>query len=245
MLLSAVLILKSVDAEPFYVARTHVHNWFLTTFKELDLALFRELHEGSHRRPYTLSVVNEPQDDGPPWLRITSADDRLTAFLQDRLLAEVLVNGLTFDPEGGRGNYEVMNLLTGPADRPPFVSKSEENTDPALWAGSTSYDSLIRAAMMDDHPPRWLNLHFATCTSFRQSEPKKLKRNLPLPVPRYIFKSHLRAWDALSPAPLPLDMSAFLDHYVWGERSPHRNGIGVIQAGETREGCGLSRRREL
>jgi CRISPR/Cas system endoribonuclease Cas6 (RAMP superfamily) len=34
-------------------------------------------------------------------------------------------------------------------------------------------------------------------------------------VPRYVFQSALRQWEALSPAHLPIPIASFLEHYVW------------------------------
>jgi len=63
------------------------------------------------------------------------------------------------------------------------------------WAGTKPWDEFGRGASS-----RAIRLHFCTPTAFRQGD-----LDLPLPLPRLVFRSLLARWNAFAPISLPLD----------------------------------------
>ncbi len=217
MLLSAVITLDPLDDAARRTNVRQVQRWFKDSFEAADAALFAALHKANEARPYTLSDVFLPQDGRPAWLRITSLDERLSALLADRLLPDAQRAGeIVFDPRGGQARFAVRGVDLGSPSRPPFAPASSDFHAPATWAGRSGYGELVTAVMKQSADPSpVLSLYFHTCTSFRLNAPEGFKSNLPLPVPRYVFQSALRQWEALSPAHLRIPIAPFLEHYVW------------------------------
>lgn len=216
MLLSTVLHLSPLDDSARHTSARQSLRWFKGWLEETDADLFAALQAAAHTRAYTLSgAMPSPGDDHALWLRITSLNDALTGLLIERL---PLLTGseLVFDPRRERARLLVERVDLGPEAGDLFAPVDADPNDPALWAGRSSYGQLINAVADDStRPPLTLRLHFHTCTSFRRNAPGGFKSNLPLPVPRYVFQSWLRQWEAVSPAPLPVQMSPFFEHYVW------------------------------
>lgn len=64
------------------------------------------------------------------------------------------------------------------------------------WCGSSSWKELLRA-----EPRKEVELVFATPTAFKAGD-----LDLPLPIPRLVFGSLLRKWNAFSPHPLRISI---------------------------------------
>lgn len=216
MLLSAVLHLAPIDNAARHTSARQALRWFKGWLEEMDPDLFAALQAAAHTRAYTLSgTMPTPEASGALWLRITSLDDALTRLLVERLPA-LTGSELVFDPRREQARLRVQRVDLGPEARDLFAPVDANPNDPALWAGRASYAQLINAIADDStRPPLTLRLNFHTCTSFRRNAPGGFKSNLPLPVPRYVFQSWLRQWEAVSPAPLPVQMSPFFEYYVW------------------------------
>ena len=63
------------------------------------------------------------------------------------------------------------------------------------WAGTVPWDKFGK-----DTTSRIIRLHFCTPTAFRQGD-----LDLPLPLPRLVFRGLLTRWNAFAPIPLPLN----------------------------------------
>lgn len=216
MLLSTVIRLAPLDDAARHTSARQALRWFKDWLEREDAALFAALQQPDHARAYTLSGVMPGRGDADPfWLRLTSLNADLSALLMSRL-PDLVGGEMVLDPRRAQARFTVDAVDSGPQPRAPFAPPRAPFDDPSAWAGRIAYSQLITAIMQPpERPELSLRLHFHTCTSFRRNAPGGFKSNLPLPVPRYVFQSYLRQWEALSPASLPVQVSPFLEHYVW------------------------------
>jgi hypothetical protein len=244
MLLAAVLTLDPIDetAKRSAVTARQVQRWFKRALQDTDAALFDALHEPNTMRAYTLSAVHPASGEHPAWLRITSLNADLSALLKDRLLPDC--GEIVLDERGERARFTVRGADVGNG-RGPFTPHRADIHAPSTWAGCTSYSELITAVMREDRPPLEIALDFYTCTSFRVDGPTRFKINLPLPVPGYIFKSHLLKWDTIAPAQLPVQVGDFFDYYVWVSYHRVRTVKAVFGGGSKGKTVGFAGRVEF
>jgi len=216
MLLSAVITLEPLDEAARHARTRQVLAWFKSRFEECNPTLFAEVHQDNAPRPYTLSGVNPARGGYPAWLRITSLDADLSELLSERLLPRA-DDQIMLDPRGQQTRFAVRSVFTGSERAVPIEGIRHGVEDPEAWAGHTRYSDLIDAAFDMPKDPAAeiaIKLHFGSCTTFRVNTSGTFTNNLPLPMPRFVFQSCVRQWDALAPAPLPMTLLPFLEHYV-------------------------------
>ena len=150
----------------------YTHGLFYSLLKTIDPVLSAYIH-ASKRNPFTLWAREE---GGGILLRVTLLDDALFRTLLGVVLQES-VTGL----ELGQDSYRVARVLATP----------EGHRD----AGFLGWEAILAA-----EPVRGLELRFVTPTVFATSRGKK-RHYTPLPLPRLVLKSLLRAFQTYSPAP--------------------------------------------
>jgi CRISPR-associated endoribonuclease Cas6 len=161
------------------------HGWFMHSVARLDPALAARLHDEAGPRAFTLWPALGSDE---PFLRVTSIDPALTAFLLDRWLPNlsppIMLGQVAFN--------------CGPVAQRPVQHP---------WAGQTSYANLMQTAAgrRDDA----LNLTFATPTLFRSNN-----LDVPLPLPTLIFDGLLQKWNCFAPAPMNADLKLWIETHV-------------------------------
>lgn len=255
MLLSAIILLEPIENVPHQISSPQALRWLKNEIEVLDKPLFDTLHESSTVRAYTLSELIPALNGYPSWLRITSVHPDLSKVLEQGLFPALeRESEIVFDPQRGLGRFAVQRIEWGKDKgiRPPFTKGYADFRNPLAWVGHTSYDHLVNTVVnLPETAPLELALHFHSCTSFRLSSPGPFKTNLPLPIPRYVFQSHLRQWEALSPAPLPAQLGPFLDHFVWVGQHKIKSVTARVSRGGKTTGFkgdvkfGLASRRQL
>lgn len=83
-----------------------------------------------------------------------------------------------------------LPLMIGKTRLVPIASRQD-----GPWAGTNRWDGFG-----DGGTDRVIRLHFCTPTAFRQGD-----LDLPLPLPRLVFRGLLSRWNAFAPVPLPVD----------------------------------------
>ncbi len=182
MFMAAVLTLKPERTAtlPPYLGRA-THAAFLKLVAEQDPALAQRLHEPNQERPFTVSDVwgegvrRQGSSSFFPektyFLRITSISPTLSAFLQERLLADPLPT------------LELAGL--------PFqVTGVTLDPDQHVWAGTATDAALVKRVALQTNLPAQVTLRFASPTVFRSQ-----KAYLPLPLPRLVFEGLARRWN--------------------------------------------------
>jgi len=176
------------DVPVAHVQGPMVQAMFLSLIQQVDPALSQRLHDESSYRPYTLSplgLVKENRDFQEYWLprdqilqmgtpcyvRITFLDDGLFPTFNSYFL-----NRLEPTFRLGETAFAVTNILCGPDD-------SEG------WGKYLSYAELIDGALR--HNRRQIKLRFFTPTSFSAG-----RIDLPLPLPRLVFRSYKKRFEA-------------------------------------------------
>ncbi len=182
----------------------YTHGLFYHLLETIDPALSAQIH-ASKRNPFTLWA--REQKDAGILLRVTILDDALFQPLLGVVLQESL-SGL----ELGQDSYRVARVLATP----------EGHRD----AGFLSWEDILCAKPSDR-----LELRFLTPTVFATSTNDK-RLYTPLPLPKLVLKSLLRALQTYSPAPysapevgaleLAFDEVVVLRHDV--RTRPHKAG---------------------
>jgi CRISPR-associated endoribonuclease Cas6 len=207
-LLSIVLTLhaEQVVIVPANLGRA-THAWFLGQVQAHDAALAASLHEANQERPFTVSnlwgmhranrraaggqrgpagaeeVTLTPQQ--PCYLRLSSLQPELTQVLTERLLPAL--------PE--------TITLAGATLR---VASVASTADEHPWAGRASYPALVQEHTLGQAPAPGLALRFGSPTVFKSQE-----QFVPLPLPKLVFESLARRWNAFAPLNLPEEVSRF------------------------------------
>jgi CRISPR-associated endoribonuclease Cas6 len=184
-LLAAVIHLRSEHPIRPWLGRA-AQAWLLGKVREADPALADALHRGQARRPYTVSI---PRGDvGDPWLRITSVSPDLSATLAQVILPDL------------KGSI----VLAGTE-----IEIASVNTEAHPWSGRSDFETLARQAFESVPDRLHVYLEFATPTTFHRQEIA-----VPLPLPELVYASLIRAWDDLSPVPLPVPLLDFVEQFV-------------------------------
>lgn len=157
----------------------------LDLFLRLDPRFSRSLHDDAPQKPFTVSPLSGPfrreggellltSDTLYPW-RITG----LTPAVSERLLkVSPELGGLRF----GEVVFAIATIATTPEEHPE--------------AGQERYEALL--ARWDTGPSAGVfTLQFLTPTTFRVGRFEQ-----PFPLPRWVFGSLLRTWNAFAPEPL-------------------------------------------
>ena len=206
-LLSLVLTLRPLAAGPGpqSLARA-AHAILLDTVRRSDPGLAQALHDGSERRPFTVSELLgysgrhgfSPERAYP--LRFTA----LTAPLARALLAaEGLGVGKVLDLDGAPLRVEAVD-----AGRPPAPGATEASPASSPWAAATDYEALSAPWLLGRvTPERQLTLLFASPTTFKYHSTS----HLPVPLPGLVFKGLLEKWNAFAPLALPEEVVQFAE----------------------------------
>ena len=198
-LLSTVLTLRPETAVelPAQQGRA-LHAWFLALVQERDPALAERLHAANVLRPFTVSNLRVDfgrpvqsamvRVDGPVYVRITSFEQNLSALLQDAILPH-----LPPVIHLGGASLRVEKATVDPKEHP--------------WAGVQTYSELL-GGLLEQSRSR-LTLRFVSPTVF-----KSQGMYMPAPLPRLVFESLARRWNAYAPIPIPMEITAFAESYV-------------------------------
>lgn len=138
---------------------------------------------------------------------------RITALRRD--LADMLLSAL--QPNGTLCAGSLVEL-----DRLPFtVSGAMSTAAEDEWAGVSEYAALLTERLKAKTADRRVHLSFCSPTFF-----KVKSISLPLPLPRLVFQSLLRRWNAYSPAAFPEDTLRFAEECLSISRFALSSGIG-------------------
>ncbi|MHC1733405.1 MAG: CRISPR-associated endoribonuclease Cas6 [Bacteroidales bacterium] len=185
-------------------AGRQVQAWFLREVGRHDAELAKQLHEedtpplAEKFRPYTLSTLYK----GPHspwelfegdwcWVRITSLTQDLSEFLSEKILPELLPIARI-----GQVEFDIQR------------QKAEDLADPRVK--TTSYASLMRQAMSSNETR--LTFDFTSPTTFKEKlKRSEIEKDIPLPIPDYVFGNYQKHWSEFSGAALPEELGAFIE----------------------------------
>ena len=186
------------------------HAWFLRLVQQADPGMAEWLHEPAQERPFTVSNVWGPGmpatgmwDGETRWhvapgqrvyVRLTSYSPRLTALLKERVFPD-----MTGEVMWGGARLTIEGVAMHPQE-------VEENI--GVWVGETSFEALLGERLHGHHAPR-VTLRFASPTVF-----KSQGHFMPLPLPRLVFESLLRRWNAFSPVRIHEDAIRYVNEAV-------------------------------
>jgi CRISPR-associated endoribonuclease Cas6 len=161
--------------------------WLLESVRQVESTLADRLHVEHAQRPYTISVPRRipgsSTSDSGYYMRITSSSADLSAVLTESILPGLKVG-------------ETIRL----ADADAIITEAMTENHP--WAGQADFETLAHSAFAPDAaPPLRHTLEFATPTVFHRAG-----LAIPLPIPKLVFGSLIRAWNTFSPVPLPVQM---------------------------------------
>ena len=204
-LLAAVIALEAQAAgelEPFQGRAMHA--LFLDLVERADPARAAALHDSDAIKPFTSSDLVGPRSAGDltglkrpvrsgevfRW-RVTAFEPALADLWQSRILpglpTTVTIGDLPFAVRG-------------------WTADSTRDG----WAGEGSYAELARRHTLGENPPApWLNLRFASPTTFRSGGV-----HVPLPLPPMMLGHWLEKWNAFAPIALHPDVRAFAEQEV-------------------------------
>lgn len=201
-LLSAVIALEPLEActlDPFQGRAMHA--LFLDLTARHDGTLAAALHDGEGLKPFTSSnLAGLRLEEGGRasaaagqllrW-RITAFEAGLARLWLDKVLPAL------------------PSMLTV-GDLPLAVRGWTADAAQDSWAGVSSYAELARRHTLSDRPPApWINLRFASPTSFRSDGV-----HVPLPLPKLMLGHWLDKWNAFAPTALPAEARELADTLV-------------------------------
>jgi CRISPR-associated endoribonuclease Cas6 len=213
MLLSAVLTLQPTQKSTIPADQGRAtHGLFLNWVRQADAGLAQELHDIEGVKPFTVSgllglgravrgeVSLDPQR--PLWWRVTTLTPRLSQVVLEQVLP-ALPDQLTLADQV----FQVVGATVDGAEHP--------------WAGQTSYEELAQGHLLGaEDPPPWLNLEFATPTTFRSQG-----KHQPFPLPGLVFDHWLNKWNSFAPLSLHPDVKRFAEECVGVSRYHLRSRV--------------------
>lgn len=193
MLLAAVIELEALEAGPLTDSSgDDIHGLWLNRWRHVEPAIGDLLHEGSQRRPYTLSplmglpapdrrqVLIRPGDRA--WFRVTTLGAELSRATLERWLQglppEISIDGLRWR-----------------------VSQAAANSRAHAQSGLIDAQALADRHLLNTNPPDSWRLRFETATAFHGAY-----SHMPLPLPGSLLGSWWRRWQALDCVLLPDDV---------------------------------------
>lgn len=173
------------DTIPAWTARA-AHAWFLDSLRQIDPALSAAIHDGPGLKPLSVSGLL-PAPSGE--LRRLHPRQPLTLHLA------------TLHPDVTR---ITLNTLVPYWRRHHIILHDQPLRVEAIETSATTYGDLL-AYHLDRSSRRSLSLRFITPTMFKKTG----NRQIPLPLPEYVFGSLIDRWTAFSPVSLPDDLREF------------------------------------
>lgn len=189
MLVSVVIRLQAAgDGGRWHDLGRAAQAWFLEQVHGANPALAATLHQGDELRPYTVALWAQQRRPQEPWLRLTALTAELTGVLQEQVLPALPERLLLGDQP-----FQVLGATLDGAEHP--------------WAGQTSYEHLAQSHLLGaQEPSPWLNLEFATPTTFRSQG-----KHLPFPLPGPVFDHWLHKWNRFAPLSLHPEVKRFAE----------------------------------
>jgi CRISPR-associated endoribonuclease Cas6 len=201
-LYSLILELTANNATTLPISTGHqTHALFLNIIAQVDPALAARLHNEAGYRPFTVSSLRGPTEQGKNLLlrpgqlcrlRVTLLDGGplwqalCTCFLEGRLTT------VTLDT----AELTLRRLLSTPT------------VDPTGWAASTDWQTMAATAASNS-----ITIRFASPTAFSLGD----RRFALFPEPRLVWDSLIRSWNFYAPEVLRLDkveLRAFVANHV-------------------------------
>jgi CRISPR-associated endoribonuclease Cas6 len=213
MLISAVLTIRPLQESTISADQGRATNGlFLEWVQRADPGLAQELHDIEGVKPFTVSgllglgravrgeVNLDP--DHPLWWRVTTLTPRLSQVVLEQVLPSLPDQLILADQP-----FQVVGATVDETEHP--------------WAGQTSYEDLAQRHLLGaEEPSPWLNLEFATPTTFR-SEGK----HLPFPLPGLVFDHWLSKWNRFAPLSLHPDVKRFAEECLAVSRYQLRSQV--------------------
>jgi CRISPR-associated endoribonuclease Cas6 len=163
------------------------HAAALDLFLRIDPPLGASLHGGNAPKPFTVGPVSGPgRREG---FELVLSPDAVYTWRLTGLTDPVAEALLKMGAAGGIRLGQVVFEVEGLAGRP------DEHPE----AGRDDYGELLRRWSMQA-PPAQVTLDFKTPTTFRVGRIQQ-----PFPLPRWVFGSLLRGWNAFGPGRLELE----------------------------------------
>jgi CRISPR-associated endoribonuclease Cas6 len=213
MLVSAVITLQPTQKSTIPADQGRAtYGLFLEWVRQADSALAQELHDVEGVKPFTVSnlqrtgrrvrgeVTLDPQR--AVWWRVTTLTPRLSQVVLEQVLAN-LPDQVTLADEP----FQVVGATANGAEHP--------------WAGQTSYEDLAQSHLLGaEEPSPWLNVEFATPTTFRSQG-----KHQPFPLPGLCFDHWLNKWNKFAPLSLHPDVKRFAEECVGVSRYHLRSRV--------------------
>ena len=158
----------------------YAHGLFYNILEQIDPSFSAEIHASKDKSFFTLWPKTSKHEVR---LRITTLDDDVFKPLIQTLVAQS-ISGVAL----GQDKYQLSKVIATP----------EGDRD----ANAQTWDDIMAAPKTDR-----LNLQFLTPTAFATSRSDGKRHMTPLPLPRLVFGSLLRAYQRFSPQP-------YSDHWL-------------------------------
>ncbi len=179
----------------------HAHAAFLRAVQQADPALAEVLHHPQlPLKPFTVSPLLGLGPGHEGTLEVSPERDyflRFTVLYEPvfrQFMARFLYDGGRPLLHLGQMPFLIKEILTTPGSHP--------------WAGYTSFVEIAQQAQA----ARSVTLEFTTPTAFSFGERPWGQQIVPLPIPRLVFGSLAKTWNALGPPALSLDWRACRDY---------------------------------
>jgi CRISPR-associated endoribonuclease Cas6 len=165
------------------------HALFLNIIAQVDPALAKRLHNEPNYRPFTVSSLRGPTEQGKHLLLQPGQLCRLRVTLLDggplwQALSMCFLEGRLTTVTLDTAELTLHRLLSTP------------HADPTGWAGSTDWQTLAATAASEH-----ITLRFASPTAFSLGD----RRFSLFPEPRLVWDSLIRSWNLYAPEILRLD----------------------------------------
>ena len=209
-LLSVVITLEALEPGQLDLFQGRaMHAIFLNLVRKADPSRAEALHDADGPKPFTVSNLIGLRRPALPtgkggegnqaqvaagatfrW-RVTTFEAGLTSLWLEHILPHL---------------PETVTVGEVPlAVRGQTTDRAEDG-----WAGVSSYAELTQRHTLDTRPPSpWLNLRFASPTTFRSQGV-----HVPLPIPSMLLGHWLDKWNAFAPLALHPDMRRFAEQEV-------------------------------
>lgn len=204
MLLSITLTLVPRENNRFLINTAKLfHASFLGFVKSHDEKLSNFLHE-TQDTPYTVSSLKGDfeRDEKSGILAKKETEYKARVTTLDSTLSQLVLEKLnpksTSALQIGETEFELKAVCNAPKED--------------KWVDISSYEKMYNSLIEKVNKPfsPKINLFFSTPTTFRHG-----KGNLPLPLPRLVFKNYWEKWNQYSPISLGDNLSEIIENSVF------------------------------